>query len=143
MNRFDLGIQGLHICFGLVLLLVLNYCWRTYRVDMYRQMLFDIRDELFDIAREYLNLRDADYRALREQFNAEIRFAHRTNLSRLIALDPIVPKFSDRFQEYHRLWERFMAKIDDPAVRDRLKAMREQARQLTADRIFSTSMPPL
>jgi hypothetical protein len=143
MNNFDLGIQGLHLCFGLVLLLVLNYFWCSYRVDVYRQMLFDIRDELFDIAREYLNFEDSDYRALRQQLNAEIRFAHKTNLLRLIALIGLVPKYSDCFHEYRSLWERLIGKIENPDVRERLQAMRERASQLTADRIFSTSMPPL
>jgi hypothetical protein len=143
MNNLDLGIQGLHICFGLALLLVLNHFWCSYRIDMYRQMLFDIRDELFDIAREHLNFGDPDYRALREQFNAEIRFAHRTNLLRLIALGHIIPEFSESFGEYNELWERLIGKIAEPDVRKRLEAMRERGRQLTADRIFSTSMPPL
>ena len=126
MNNFDLGIQGLHICFGLALLLVLNHFWFGYRIDMYRQMLFDIRDELFDTAREHLNFQDPDYRALREQFNAEIRFAHRTNLLRLIALSHIVSEFSEQFDGYNELWERFIGKIEDPETRKRIQGMREE-----------------
>jgi hypothetical protein len=143
MSNIDLGIEGLHVCFGLALLLVLNYCWGSYRVDVFRQMLFDIRDELFDIARKHIGFGDPDYRALRDQLNSEIRFAHRTNILRLAALDRIVPKFRYRFQAYNDLWERLVAKVDDPDVRGRLEAMRERAKQLTADRIFSTAIPPL
>jgi hypothetical protein len=143
MNNIELATKGLHFCFGLALLLVLNYFWGSYRVDVFRQMLFDIRDELFDIARKYLDFADPDYRALREQLNSEIRFAHRTNLLRLMALDRMVPKFQSQFQEYGNLWDRVIAKVDDPDVRKRMELMRERARELTVDRIFSTSMPPL
>lgn len=51
--------------------------WQRYVVDVTRQQLFELRDQLFDLAAEgKLDFQSDTYKALRSIFNASIRFAH-------------------------------------------------------------------
>lgn len=53
------------------------WIWRDYVVDVTRQQLFELRDQLFDMATEgKLNRASEVYLILRRIFNSNIRFAH-------------------------------------------------------------------
>src|SRR5436309_13263849 len=61
-----------------------NYGWRQYQLDMLRQGLFALRDELFDlVATKQINLDFGApaYTSLRASFNKAIRFCHRLNVA--------------------------------------------------------------
>ncbi len=54
--------------------------WQRYVVDVTRQQLFELRDQLFDLAAEgKLSYQSEVYRSLRSFFNASIRFAHQAD----------------------------------------------------------------
>ncbi len=60
--------------------LVVLYFWlyRDYRIDLFRQRLFALRDELFDLARSgAISFDDRAYGLLRSTLNGFIRFGHR------------------------------------------------------------------
>lgn len=63
---------------GLILLFLLFYwAWQQYVIDVTRQRLFELRDQLFDMATQGTLQRDSEtYRTLRKMFNATIRFTH-------------------------------------------------------------------
>lgn len=51
--------------------------WQQYVLDVTRQQLFELRDQLFDIAVEgKLSFQSDTYKTLRRIFNASIRFTH-------------------------------------------------------------------
>lgn len=53
------------------------WVWRQYAIDVMRQQLFELRDQLFDLATEGKLHREGDtYKTLRKIFNANVRFAH-------------------------------------------------------------------
>ena len=67
--------------------LVATYFWavKPLQVDLLRQRLFAIRDELFDFAADGgISFDDPVYRGLRDEINSFIRFAHKITFSRLV-----------------------------------------------------------
>lgn len=66
-------------CASLVFLFWFFYWpWQSYCVDVARQRMFMIRDELFDLAAdEKMSFNEPAYQEMRDIINANIRFAHR------------------------------------------------------------------
>src|ERR1017187_902438 len=60
-------------------------CWRQYRIDLLRQKLFVLRDEVFDLAATGgLDFSDQYYVQTRQYLNAMIRYAHRITFTRAV-----------------------------------------------------------
>lgn len=120
------------------------YAWayRKYRIDLFRQRLFAIRDELFDLARAgEIEFEDPAYRMLRNLLNGYIRFAHRLNFqtaflvlvsskSRQIAAG-IGRKFEDR-------WSELTEELPD-AVEEDLRNLRKRVEIEVAKHVVFTS----
>jgi hypothetical protein len=63
---------------GCLLAILLLFLWRELRIEVFRQRIFQIRDELFDFAAEgNISFNDPAYGALRTSMNSLIRFAHK------------------------------------------------------------------
>ena len=64
------------------------FCWRRYALDKFRQELFAVRDELFDVALRHredgFSFDSPAYGTLRRQIHASIRFAHRVNMIQVL-----------------------------------------------------------
>ena len=59
------------------------YAWlyKDYTVDLYRQKIFELRDDLFDFAADgHIGFNHPAYCVLRRTMNGHIRFSHRINL---------------------------------------------------------------
>lgn len=66
-------------------LFVLFRALPTYRVDSFRQMMFCVRDELFDFAAQgNVSFNDPAYILLRQQMNALIRYGHQLTVFRMV-----------------------------------------------------------
>lgn len=81
------------------------WAWRGYRVDMLREKLFALRDELFDYASAgNIPFDHPGYWMLRKTMNSVIRFAHVFTFTRLIVAislrRPGPP--SNRIEQWHR-----------------------------------------
>lgn len=60
--------------------------WRHYAIDVTRQHLFELRDQLFDLAAEgKLEINSERYKTLRRIFNANIRFTHELDWVHILA----------------------------------------------------------
>ena len=69
------------------ILFLLLWRFRAYRTDAFRQIMFQLRDELFDEARKgTINFDDDAYIMLRSAINGFIRFGHKLNLMQVILL---------------------------------------------------------
>src|SRR6266487_2284230 len=77
--------MSLHSGVGLLLLWVLIFhFWRQYRLDVFRERLFEIRAELFDYAAKgEVRFDDPAYARLRVVMNGMIRFAHKFTFTRV------------------------------------------------------------
>lgn len=77
----------LHGIVAIVMTTIVYLQWRRFEVEAYRQRLFLIRDRLFDYAAEGLyGFADAEYVGLREEINANIRWAHRLTTPRFLTV---------------------------------------------------------
>src|SRR5438552_13935668 len=66
----SLSLMGLWILFF--------WLYRDYRVDLFRQRMFELRDELFELGRvDEIAFHHQAYGLLRTTINGYIRFAHR------------------------------------------------------------------
>lgn len=76
---------ALHLGFSLILLWgILFLCWRPYRLDLLREKLFAIRNDLFFFAAcGGISFNDPRYRTLRDLMNGVIRYAHRLSATQL------------------------------------------------------------
>ncbi len=65
------------ILFLIVLTFIIFKWWPEQRIDILRQRLFALRDELFDFAMDgYVRFDDPAYQLLRDLLNGTIRYAH-------------------------------------------------------------------
>ena len=111
----------LNFGFGLILLWVLVFwCWKSYRIDSFRQKLFALRDELFDFADSgAIAFDDPAYYRLRKTLNGMIRFAHQITFPRLcIAL--IAEKISPDplAKEAYQKWNDALLNINDFTIQE-------------------------
>lgn len=86
MNPIENFSGALHVflAFGLLWVLVFILA-RDYRIDVLRDRLFKIREELFDYAaRGGVSFNDPAYGRLRKLINSLIRFAHRLTFTRFL-----------------------------------------------------------
>jgi hypothetical protein len=68
--------------------------WQSACTDVMRQLLFEKRDRLFDIARQgALGFESKEYREIRNSINSAIRFSHELTLPRLYYLSFYTRKF--------------------------------------------------
>jgi len=90
-----------------LMLILLFWLYQDYRVDVFRQKMFKLRDELFDEAKNgRIDFDDNAYGMLRDSMNGFIRFGHRFNLMQVILLNFLIKNennigksFSDRLDE--------------------------------------------
>ena len=98
-NEIISGLSVAGIVFTIFFLL------SDYRLDLYRQELFHLRDKLFNVAVEAeVDFDHPGYRLLNLRINSLIRYAHKTNLKTLLLL-----AFVDLFDsEFSRAGKRSM-----------------------------------
>lgn len=64
-----------------LLMVILFWLYPDYRIDVFRQKMFRLRDELFDEAVQgKISFDDPAYGMLRNAMNGHIRFAHQSNV---------------------------------------------------------------
>ncbi|MBI1346790.1 hypothetical protein GC163_10940 [bacterium] len=67
--------------------------WRDYRLNRFRQTLFELRDDLFDLARSgKIDYSHPAYVMLRNTINGTIQFGHKFGILDFIALAVAAPK---------------------------------------------------
>lgn len=133
-----MAAEGLRVCFALLALYALNYCWRTYRIDVFRQYVFDLRDELFDMAAENHWFEKRPYLLLRAHLNASIRFAHKTSLLRILIFRVALP--AERFDKSNP-WARLIREAETPELRNRLEMLHQRFDLLVTDGVLSPIFP--
>jgi hypothetical protein len=117
----------LRSCFGLALLWAFwHYVWKAYAVDLLRQSLFTVRNELFDMAMRKemgLEFNSPVYVALRNSFNSRIRFAHRITFSH-IWLGILISKMgSFDLQSYKSRTEEAIEAVENKDLQTKLRAL--------------------
>ncbi len=77
MSASELSIIVQSLLTMIVLAFVIFWVWPEQRVDLFRQQMFALRDELFDFAADgKIKFDDPAYVLLRQLMNGFIRYAH-------------------------------------------------------------------
>ena len=121
-----IGEDALHVLrFCLVLFvvwLVWYQFWIPYRVDYFRQRLFDLRDRLFAYAKAgNLEFTDPAYVNLRRAINALIRYGHRVTIWRIVMGMWALKKWGrSPMANDAAEWEKHVAAIEDEETKRRM-----------------------
>jgi hypothetical protein len=117
--------------------------YREYRRDKLRTELFELRQDLFDLARNGdLEFSHPVYALLRTTINGFIRVGHEFNLvGALVFTSPLGPATEER-ELYHAKLRRLTADLPK-ATQAELEAIRERLNFLIIDHIVFTSLPLL
>ena len=115
------------ICFGVPLLGIwwlVFFLLPEHFVARYRQRIFELRAELFDLAREgRIPFTHPAYSKLRDRMNGQIRFAHQPSLAKLL----IFGLFSRLGKVELPSATKLPTEELDPSLRDRLQDLQEFA----------------
>ena len=101
-----------------ILFLLVLFLWLIpgYRVDLFRQQMFALRDELFDEARKgNISFSDPAYGMLRSSMNGFIQFGHRLNVWQVMLLNFIARNEKNRMTKpfYKQLEENMTENTPD------------------------------
>lgn len=112
----------LKISLGLLLLWLFSFVlWRDYRLDAFREAIFELRDNLFLFAAEGgISFENAAYRMLRHRMNVTLRFAHFFTLSRFATVSVLLDRFPDPKRE-HAEWQKALDSVPSVEARNTLK----------------------
>ena len=135
-------IGSLHIFLSLVLLWVLVFwCWTEYKIDLYRQKLFEVRDELFDYAAGgAISFNDPAYYNLRASMNGIIRFLHRISFAKTILSFVVERYYPTTFFNPQKEWEEALRGVPSSEVREKMEEFRRRMLFLVVDYMISRSI---
>jgi hypothetical protein len=132
MTTSELSNVVQSILFLITLAFIIFKLWPDQRMDILRQRMFALRDELFDFAMDgHIGFDNPAYRLLRDLLNGTIRYAHNLTPYRTMMLIlkwkfvPDEPK-----HEWSVAWEHALAKIEDGQVRNQLEMFHSRATML-------------
>jgi hypothetical protein len=123
----------------LLWVLVFWFYW-AYRVELFRQNMFKLRDELFDAAREGLiAFDDPAYSYLRSRMNGFIRFGHRLSILQFIGFTIASAKFPES-RHGNESWNCILSR-HTPDTRKRLEYYMNEMHMLVIDQCVFGSPP--
>ena len=119
------------------LIVILLKLLPALRLDIFRQKMFAVRDELFDYAAAgNISFNDPAYRLLRQSINGFIRYGHRLTFFRL---SMTVLQWKVLQQEppltWSTKWDKAIGDVKSDEVRGRLIAFHEQSFSLVFDHL--------
>jgi hypothetical protein len=121
------------------------WLYRDYRVDLFRERLFAIRDDLFDLARNgQVQFANPAYGILRMQINGFIRFGDRVSLSWILALGFAfrgTPEESNSVvQEMDKRWEHGIAALDGSVQANMMELRNRVHREFVKQVLFASPL---
>jgi hypothetical protein len=141
-----MDMQALAMAFqfftALAILLVL-FLWflPAFRLDRFRQEMFEIRDELFDYAASgKIRFDNPSYRLLRQLMNGFIRYAHQLTLFRVLVMSFAWATLEEKPKmEWSEKWNRSVQQIESEDVRNDLTQFHLRVCNLVLARIVTGS----
>lgn len=122
---------------SLVLLWVLVFWfYRRYRVDLYRERVFALRQELFVLAYEgEIRFTDTAYILTRTTLNGFIRFGHRVNVSSVIAATWAFRKDLDSESGFHSRFAKAVEPLPSE-TREKLEGIVQRMNIFTLEQVI-------
>ena len=137
MTAAELSIVVQSILSLIVLVFIIFALWPEQRVDLFRQQMFALRDELFDFALEgRIPFNDPAYRLLRDLMNGLIRYAHNLTPYRTV-MSFLRWKYAGNRPPsgWGVSWERALKRVEDNDTRAKLEAFHSRATMLVVSQL--------
>jgi hypothetical protein len=125
-------------CVNLILILILVLkLWPSYRLDVFRQRVFAVRDDLFAYAASgKIGFDDPAYRLLRQAMNGFLRYGHNLTLYR-VCITLILWNIGGRPKtQWAEAWTLSLKGVKDEQVRKDLQQFHGRALVLAAHRLI-------
>jgi hypothetical protein len=108
------------------LLVILYGPWQAICTDIARQIVFEKRDAIFDLAQSgKLSFSSREYGVIRSSLQASIRFAHELTLPRFLVMAAVLFARGNRPEQSEL--SRAIKQITDPTTRDQVESLVRQA----------------
>jgi hypothetical protein len=124
---------------SLVVLTILVFAlWPEQRIDVFRQQMFTLRDELWDFAADgKVSFEEPAYTLLRQLMNGFIRYAHNLTPYRTI-LSFLRWKYVTRepLHDWTEHWNRALSQLEDPEVSKALQGFHSRAGSLVLSQLL-------
>jgi hypothetical protein len=137
MNASELSFIVQSLLTLVVLAIVILSLWPEQRVDLFRQQVFALRDELFDFAADgKISFSDPAYILLRQLMNGFIRYAH--NLTPFRTLMSFLRwKYTshEMLKAWNEPWNKALSEVKDPAVKKELEQFHARAAMLVMSQL--------
>jgi len=138
MTAIQLSIAVQSILSLIVLAFIVCKLWPEQRVDLFRQQMFALRDELFDFAADgKVGFEEPAYRQLRALMNGLIRYAHNiTPFRTLLAyLRWKTLTLQERDRQWAIAWQRAVNNVENPETRKSLEEFHSRATMLVMSQL--------
>jgi hypothetical protein len=132
MNAGELSIITQSLLTLIVLAFVIFALWPWQRIDLFRQQMFAVRDELFDFAADgKISFDEPAYTELRELMNGFIRYAHNLTPFRILMSFLRWKCVSGKaVQTWTESWNKALHQVADQDVRAKLQQFHSRATEL-------------
>jgi hypothetical protein len=122
----------------IVFVIVLFSLWPRQRVDLFRQQMFALRDELFDFAlNENIDFNNPAYNHLRALMNGFIRYAHNLTAYRTLMLFLRWKcTSSEQITGWSASWDRVLSNVESKDTKTKLEEFRSKASMLVVSQII-------
>jgi hypothetical protein len=137
MTPIELTIAIQSLLSLIVLVLVVFWLWPAQRMDLFRQQMFAIRDELFDFAAEgNIKFDEPAYLLLRQLMNGFIRYAHNlTPYRTLMAFARWKVTSNQPVETWAAAWDQAMKNVSDQNTRAKLQEFHSRASMLVVGQL--------
>jgi len=126
---------------AIFLIVVLFKILPEVRLDSFRQQMFEIRDELFDLAADgHISFQHPAYILLRRQMNGFIRYGHQLTVFRML-MSLMIHKISGRPdpREWRAEWDNALTSTENENVRLQLERIHHKGMRLAVKRLLAGS----
>lgn len=138
MNAAELSTVICSLLSLILLVILIFWLWPAQRIDLFRQQMFAIRDELWDFAgADTVSFDDPAYTLLRQLMNGLIRYAHNLTPYRIL-LSFLQWKyvFGAPTGEWTHAWNQALNQLPDEHTRETLKKFHSRATDLVLGQIL-------
>lgn len=138
MSTAELGVAIQSLLSLIVLVIVVFSLWPAQRVDLFRQQMFALRDELFDFAADgNISFEDPAYVLLRQLMNGFIRYAHNLTPYRTLMTFLKWKYFSrDPLTSWSQPWNTALSNLADQGVKERLQEFHNKTAVLVGGQLL-------
>jgi hypothetical protein len=137
MNAAELGIVISSLLSMILFTFLIFWLWPAQRIDLFRQQMFAIRDELWDFAAEgKISFDDPAYTLLRQLMNGFIRYAHNLTLYRIL-LSFLQWKyvFGEPVGQWTTSWNEAISQLPNKSTKEALQKFHSRAMELVLGQI--------